>query len=441
MKIDIKVPEVGEAVREALLVQWYRQEGDVVKQDELLFLIETDKVTLEVAAQAGGRLHILVQAGVTVPVGSVVGTLDSVDAASQRVEQTPEAVKTPPTETPAEVKPVSPEVRPSAPPVEPASAIAPSVRELLAARGLDPARITGTGPGGRITKGDVLLHLEGMGAAESPGAVLASVAARTEDRQTAPSAPKDAASSWTTVTAAPVPPAEQQLVTRKPMSRIRMRIAERLLEARRNTAMLTTFNEIDMSRVNEIRATYKESFKKKHGVGLGMMSFFIKAAVESLKAYPEVNAFIEGNELVYHDYCHVGVAVGAERGLVVPVIRNAERLGFAEIEQAIVDYVKKIQENRLEISDMEDGTFTISNGGVYGSLLSTPILNTPQSAILGMHKIEDRPVVVNGQIVARPMMYVALSYDHRIIDGREAVGFLKHIKECVEQPERMLIGV
>ncbi|MHC1744121.1 MAG: 2-oxoglutarate dehydrogenase complex dihydrolipoyllysine-residue succinyltransferase [Syntrophobacteraceae bacterium] len=440
MTTEIKVPEVGEAVKEALLVQWYRQDGDVVKRDELLFLIETDKVTLEVPSQAGGKLHILVNAGVTVPVGSVVGTLEAVEEATQQMEPPQEVLRKPAAEPSPVPKGTARDVAPvAAPPTQRVSGVAPSVQELLAERGLDPARIKGTGPGGRLTKGDVLLHLEA--ADEGPATVSTRDTARADVPQSGNLASGEAAASWKTVSPVPAQAPEQQSVIRKPMSRIRMRIAERLLESRRNTAMLTTFNEIDMSRVQEIRAALKESFKKKHGVGLGMMSFFIKAAVEALKAYPEVNAFIEGNEIVYHSYYHVGVAVGAERGLVVPVIRNAERLSFAELEQAIVNYVKKIQENRLEISDMEDGTFTISNGGVYGSLLSTPILNTPQSGILGMHKIEDRPVVVNGQVVVRPMMYVALSYDHRIIDGREAVGFLKHIKECVEQPERILIGI
>ena len=233
----------------------------------------------------------------------------------------------------------------------------------------------------------------------------------------------------------------EESVTRKPMSRIRQRIAERLLEARQNTAMLTTFNEIDMSRVQTLRAQFKESFRKKYGVSLGLMSFFIKASVVALKELPEVNSFIEGKDIVYHHYYHVGVAVGAERGLVVPVIRHADRLGFSEIEQTILSYVNKIKENRLELSDLEGGTFTISNGGVYGSLLSTPILNTPQSGILGMHKIEDRPVAVEGQVVIRPMMYVALSYDHRIIDGGQAVTFLKRIKECIENPERIMMEI
>lgn len=442
MKIEIKVPEVGEAVKEALLVQWYRHEGDWVKRDELLFLIETDKVTLEVASEADGRLHILVGAGETVPIGAVVATVEAAEAPAKPVQPSPESgapshpVQAPP--SPA-AEAIVPEASPTREPLPPSPGLSPSVRQLVERHGLEPSRITGTGPAGSITKGDVMLHLE----AGDPFSASKSATA-------GPPAPEqEAPSSVTRAVASPgepapekkPPPGAEPPITRKPMSRIRLRIAERLLESRRNTAMLTTFNEIDMSRVQELRSLFKEPFKKKHGVGLGMMSFFIKASIEALMAYPEVNAFIEGNEIVYHHYYHVGVAVGAERGLVVPVIRHADRLSFAELERAIVDYVTKVRENRLEISDMEDGTFTISNGGVYGSLLSTPILNTPQSGILGMHKIEDRPVVVDGAIVIRPMMYVALSYDHRIIDGREAVGFLKHIKECVEQPERILIGV
>jgi 2-oxoglutarate dehydrogenase E2 component (dihydrolipoamide succinyltransferase) len=440
MKIEIKVPEVGEAVKEALLVQWYRQDGDRVKRDELLFLIETDKVTLEVAAEAGGQLHILVGAGQSVPVGTVVATLEATDEPALQAGPPPEAVTKPAAAQPQVHMAVSPEIAPPAAVAsEPAFGLSPSVRKLVEEKGVDLSQITGTGPGGSITKGDVLLHLEAESRVPAREAVQDSTPV--VRRETQPVEPLATSPSWESAAQGRVSVAEEKSVTRKPMSRIRMRIAERLLEARHNTAMLTTFNEIDMSRVQEIRAALKEAFKKKHGVNLGIMSFFIKATVEALKAYPEVNAFIEGKEIVYHHYYHLGVAIGAERGLVVPVIRNADRLSFAELEQSIVNYVKKVQENRLGVSDMEDGTFTISNGGVYGSLLSTPILNTPQSGILGMHKIEDRPVVVNGAVVVRPMMYVALSYDHRIVDGHEAVGFLKHIKECVEQPERILIGI
>ena len=301
------------------------------------------------------------------------------------------------------------------------------MRRLVAEKGLNPALIPGTGPNGRITKGDVVLYLES-------GQAAATVVA--PDQTMVPAAAHTPAEI---LPAAAIPDAE--LVNRKTMSPLRQRIATRLLEAKQNTAMLTTFNEIDMTQVMATRRQYKEIFKQKYQVNLGMMSFFIKASVEGLKEIAQINAFVDGKDIIEHHYYHIGVAVGSERGLVVPVIRHADKLSFAGLEQAIVDYVKKINENRLEISDLEGGTFTISNGGVYGSLLSTPILNIPQSAILGMHKIEKRPVVIDDEIVIRPMMYVALSYDHRIVDGREAVTFLKRIKECVENPERIMMEI
>ncbi len=453
MKLEIKVPEVGESVQEALLAQWYRKDGEKVRKDDVLFVIETDKVTLEIAAEEDGVLHIQVPEGETVAVGSVVGFLDTEGVAER--ESRPAPGRRPPsgpesrTAEPSEPGPRPAAVVPSEARREPAAElgastqemdVAPAVRRLAAEMGVDLSKVQGTGPAGRVTKGDVLLVVEAR-EQQKPG------------KPPEPSPPWGRLESEERVAAAdetregPVSPGRRESprveepISRKPMSRIRQRIAEHLLEARRSTAMLTTFNEIDMSRVQQIRARYKESFKKKYGIGLGLMSFFVKASVQALQEYPEVNAFIEGKDIVFHHYYHIGVAVGAERGLVVPVIRHADRLSFAEIEETIAGYVKKIGENRLDLSDLEGGTFTISNGGVYGSLLSTPILNSPQSGILGMHKIEDRPVIVDGQITVRPMMYVALSYDHRIIDGREAVGFLKRIKECVEDPERMLFAI
>jgi 2-oxoglutarate dehydrogenase E2 component (dihydrolipoamide succinyltransferase) len=305
--------------------------------------------------------------------------------------------------------------------------LAPSVRRLVAEKNLDPSQIGGTGPGGRITKGDVVLFLEST---QAPAAAPAPSA--TADQKPAETPPKPAAQK--------IEPGEGG-ITRKPMSQIRQRIASHLLNAKQNTAMLTTFNDIDMTRVLALRAQFKENFKEKYGISLGMMSFFIKACVEALKEFPEVNAYIDGKDIIYHHYYHIGVAIGSEKGLVVPVIRHADKLNFAELEQAIVDFVNKIKENRLELSDLEGGTFTISNGGVFGSLLSTPILNMPQSGILGMHRIEKRPVAIEDQMVIRPMMYLALSYDHRIIDGREAVTFLKRIKECIENPERIMMEI
>ena len=441
MLIEIKIPSVGESVTEALLAQWFKNDGDLVINDEPLFVIETDKVTLEVVAEADGVLAITVAEGEMVAIGAVVGTLDSDGVARAAA---PAAGGEPDEPAPAEpAKPVEPEppaLEPAmaVPAPEPAPApqeitrsdlsefsLAPSVRRLVAEKNLDPTLIPGSGPDGRITKGDVVLYLESAPSSDS---------VTQPDRPAVP-----AAAPVDLEPAKPVSAAET--VSRKPMSPIRQRIAARLLEAKHSTAMLTTFNEIDMSNLMAIRKQYKEAFKQKYGVNLGMMSSFIRACVEALKELPQINAFIDGKDFIEHHYYHIGVAVGSERGLVVPVIRHADQLSFAGLEQAIVDYVKKIQENRLELADLEGGTFTISNGGVYGSLLSTPILNTPQSAILGMHKIEKRPVVIDDEVVIRSMMYVALSYDHRIVDGREAVTFLKRIKEFVENPERMMMEI
>ncbi len=427
MLIEIKVPSVGESVTEALLAQWFKTEGDAVKNDEPLFVIETDKVTLEVVAEADGVLSIKVPEGETVAIGAVVGTLDT-DAAAKTADA-PVADKAaegvgaiPAPESAAESAPAAPVLHPGE-----GVQFAPSVRRLMAEKNLDPAQIPGTGPGGRITKSDVILYLESGRAPVSLG---------TSDQATVAKAKE---------TSVEMPPgkaiAAEERTRRKPMSLIRQRIAARLLEAKHSTAMLTTFNEIDMAHVMAIRNQYKETFKQKYGVGLGFMSFFIKACIEALKEFSQINAFVDGKDVIEHHYYHIGVAIGSERGLVVPVIRHADMLSFAGLEEAIVDYVKKIKKNRLELADLEGGTFTISNGGVYGSLLSTPILNTPQSAILGMHKIEKRPVVIDDEVVIRPMMYVALSYDHRIVDGREAVTFLKRIKECVENPERIMMEI
>ncbi|MGD8669753.1 MAG: 2-oxoglutarate dehydrogenase complex dihydrolipoyllysine-residue succinyltransferase [Desulfobacterales bacterium] len=340
----------------------------------------------------------------------------------------PQEPKEPAPETPAPTVAEPPPPQPAVPPAEPLrdlEGLAPSVRRLVAEKNLNPSQITGTGPAGRITKGDVVLFLEGL----QPPVPAAGAEPVQKAAQTAPQP------------SAETPAPGEEGITRKPMSPIRQRIASHLLNAKQNTAMLTTFNDIDMTQVMALRSQYKDRFKKKYDISLGMMSFFIKACVAGLKEFPEVNAYIDDKDIIYHHYYHIGVAIGSEKGLVVPVIRHADQLNFAELEQAIVDYVNKIRENRLELADLEGGTFTISNGGVFGSLLSTPILNMPQSGILGMHRIEKRPVVIEDQIVIRPMMYVALSYDHRIIDGREAVTFLKRIKECTENPERMMMEI
>jgi 2-oxoglutarate dehydrogenase E2 component (dihydrolipoamide succinyltransferase) len=427
MQLEIKVPSVGESVTEATLGQWYKRDGDLVRKDEPLFVLETDKVTLEIEAEADGLLKVIVTEGETVSIGAVVGTIDA-EAAPEVVEE-PAVREEPPVRVEPEAVPVAPPSAPQEPPaMEPAREAAaaapaepilpPSVRRLVAEKNLDASKITGTGPGGRITKGDVILYLE-----------QAAVALPREAAVPRPAIPQE------------VTPAIEQDITRKPMTQIRQRIAARLVEAKQRTAMLTTFNEVDMTRVQEIRSHYKEAFQKKYGVKLGIMSFFIKACVEALMEFPELNASIEGKDIVYHNFYHLGVAIGAERGLVVPVIRHVDKLSFAELEQAIIDYVKKIQENRLELADLEGGTFTITNGGVFGSLLSTPILNIPQSGILGMHKIENRPMVLDSEIVVRPMMYLALTYDHRIVDGRQAVTFLVRIKEFIEEPDRIMIEI
>ena len=451
MAVEIKVPSVGESVTEAVLAQWFKKDGEAVKKGDPLFVIETDKVTLEVEAEADGKLKIQVAEGETVKIGAVVGTIDTEAAEAGKAEEKAEekeepaeekekpSEEKPSEEKPAEEDPAAAEEekpreaaaeekeppKAAAEEKKPAAAptgtdgkmLAPAARRLVKENQLDAAKIPATGPGGRVTKGDVLLYLE-SGAAE-----------KTPRQAPAPEAPREEKA------------AGEEQTTRKSMTPIRRRIAERLLEARRNTAMLTTFNDVDMSRVMEVRSRYKDAFQKRYNVALGFMSFFIKASVEALKEFPEVNAFIDGKEIVYHHYYHIGVAIGTGKGLVVPVIRNAETLSMAEMEQAIVDFVQKVKDNRLDLADLEGGTFTITNGGVFGSLLSTPILNTPQSGILGMHRIEKRPVVIDDEVVVRPMMYLALSYDHRIVDGREAVTFLRRIKELLENPERMILEI
>ena len=426
MEIKIKIPSVGESVQEAVLVQWYKKDGDRVQKDEPIFVIETDKVTLEIVAEEGGILKVVVPEGETVAIGAVVGTIDTEAAPVEAPEPTPPEPPAEPVEPVTETAPLeSVPVAAEAP--RSLQILPPSVRRLVAEKNVDVSQVTGTGPGNRITKGDVLLYLE-----MTQTAAPATPGVTSEIRETVVSQ-----------TEAPPAPVVQEIeaVSRKPMSPMRQRIAARLLEAKQNTAMLTTFNEIDMSRTMAIRSQFKGAFQEKYGVNLGFMSFFIKASVEALKAFPEINAYIDEKEIVYHHHHHIGIAIGTGRGLVVPVIRNAESLGFAELEQALVDYVDRVKTNRLELGDLEGRTFTITNGGVFGSLLSTPILNMPQSGILGMHKIEKRPVVVDDEIMIRPMMYVALSYDHRIVDGREAVTFLVRIKECIENPERIMMEV
>ena len=399
MTFDLTVPELGESVAEATVARWLKTAGDAVARDEAVVELETDKANLEVTARAAGVLtEILVEAESDVAVGAVLGRIE-------------EGAKAPAEEAGREE---------NRPPPPQAPALSPAVRKLVADHALDPAALTGRGKGGRILKGDVLNALE-----TPPPAPPESL----------PAPPESPASP-------PAPPPEPAGGRRVPMTRLRRRIAERLKEAQNTAAMLTTWNEADMSAVVRARADYGKAFEAKHGVRLGFMSFFVKAVTTALQEQPEVGARIDGADVVYPDGVHIGVAVGAPRGLVVPVLRSAERMGFADIERAVADFARRARDAALTVADMTGGTFTVSNGGVYGSLLSAPILNPPQSAILGMHKIEKRPVVLeDDSIVARPMMYLALSYDHRLIDGREAVTFLVRVKECVEDPRRLALGV
>ncbi len=412
MATDILVPTLGESVTEATVVQWLKQPGDAVAVDDPLVELETDKVTLEINASAAGVLaEVIAAVDENVEVGALLGRIAEGEAAKTAPSQAAPAA---PAKSPA----------PAAKPAE-AAALSPAVRKLVEDNKLDPAAIAGTGKDGRITKEDVLAAIE----KPAPAAAAAPAAAP------APPAPADPAPAPTPV--AEAGPREERVR----MTRLRKRIAERLKEAQNTAAMLTTFNEADMSAVMALRKQYRESFEKRHGVRLGFMSFFTKAAVAALKELPAVNGEIDGDEIVYKNHYDIGIAVGTPQGLVVPVIRDADRLGFAEIEKTMGELGRKARDGKLSIDEMSGGTFTITNGGVYGSLMSTPILNPPQSGILGMHKIQERAMVVGGEVRACPMMYLALSYDHRIVDGREAVTFLVRIKDYIEDPQRLLIDM
>jgi len=440
MAVDIKVPTVGESITEGTLARWLKKDGDAVRLDEPVYELETEKATTEIAAPAAGTLHISVPEGQTVAVGSSVGRIE--EGAAQ-----PVAAKPPPRRPEKESVPVRPPVVPTARPEksEPAAGdgkqqaqaggdnarpqpseavfLSPAARRLAEEAGVDTGQLAGTGRGGRITKEDVLKHLEQRPTAEAPPPAVAPPAP-------APSMPP------ATPTAGAAP-----RETRERMTAIRQRIAERLVASQNTAAILTTFNEADLSAVMGLRGKYKDAFREKHGLGLGFMSFFVKAAVEALRAVPVVNARIDGSDVVYQHFYDIGVAVSTEKGLMVPVLREADRLSFAQIEQRLAEVAHKAREGKIAVNDLQGGTFTITNGGVFGSLLSTPVLNPPQSAILGMHAIQKRAVVVDDQVVIRPMMYLALSYDHRLIDGREAVLFLVRVKECIESPERLLLEI
>jgi 2-oxoglutarate dehydrogenase E2 component (dihydrolipoamide succinyltransferase) len=428
---EIVVPTLGESVTEATVAKWLKRPGEPVAVDDPLVELETDKVSLEVNATAAGTLsEVRAKEGDTVEVGAVLGVIgDGVAAAAAKpAPKKAEAAPIPaaPKAAPAAKAAPQPQAQPPAQPepdlMEADTPLSPAVRKLIAENRLDPGRIPASGRDGRLSKEDVLRFLE-QRQAPAPEAKPASK----------PAAAKPAPAP----AARPAAPAGSEERVR--MSRLRKRIAERLKEAQNTAAMLTTFNEVDMSEVMAVRARFKDAFEKKHGVKLGFMSFFVKAAVLALKEVPAVNAEIQGEEIVYKNYYNLGVAVGTEQGLVVPVVREADRLTFAEIEAKIGDFGRRARDGKLSLDELQGGTFTISNGGVYGSLMSTPILNPPQSGILGMHKIQDRPVAISGKVEIRPMMYLALSYDHRLVDGREAVTFLVRLKEAVEDPERLLL--
>src|SRR3954453_15442702 len=411
---EIRVPTLGESVTEATIGKWFKKPGDPVAVDEPVVELETDKVTIEVPAPAAGTLgDITAKDGDPVGVGALLGSIREGAGAPAKAAAAKPA---------AEAKPETKPKFDSAPPPKVAAAdapLAPSVRKIAAETGMDTAKVEGSGKDGRVTKGDMMAAIERAAAQPTP---VPQPAAAVQVR--APSPADDAARE-----------------ERVKMTRLRTTIARRLKDAQNTAAMLTTYNEVDMSAVMHMRNQYKDLFEKKHGVKLGFMSFFTRACIQALKEVPEVNAEIDGNDLIYKNYYHIGVAVGTERGLVVPVLRDADHLSLAGIEKAISALGRKARDGALKIEDMQGGTFTISNGGVYGSLMSTPILNAPQSAILGMHKIQDRPVVVGGQIVVRPMMYLAVSYDHRIVDGKEAVTFLVRVKESLEAPERLVLDL
>ncbi|GAW67590.1 dihydrolipoamide succinyltransferase [Geoanaerobacter pelophilus] len=429
--MEIKVPAVGESVYEAVIARWLKKSGDVVSKDEPLCEIETDKVTLEVTSEADGVLTTLAAEGETVKIGAVIATIDARGAESAPAAGAAASAKSSPAAAPA--APAA-EAAPAAPaktaPKGAPPPISPSGRKLARELGVEPQDVQGSGRGGRVTRED-LLKAEGAGPAPAGGQPSVQAqpapAVKSEPAPAPPSRP------------VPSPSQEAERVVRKPMTQIRKRIAQRLVSVRQQTAMLTTFNEADMSQVMLLRQKYGEHFLKRHGVKLGLMSFFVRACCEALAQFPDVNARIDGDDIVYHNFCDIGIAVGSERGLVVPVLRGAESLTLAGIEQQIAEYAEKVRKNRIAIADLEGGTFTISNGGVYGSMLSTPILNPPQSGVLGMHAIQKRAVVVGDEIVIRPMMYLALSYDHRIVDGQGAVGFLKLVKEYIEEPEELLL--
>ena len=400
--IEVKIPPMGESISSGVLATWHVKDGDVVKKDQPLFELETDKITSEGTAEIAGKISLKVAAGAEVKIGQVVAQIDSTATGASVPAATPAPAAAPAPKAAVEALPES-----------------PAVRRLAAETGIPSATVAGTGKDGRVTKGDML-------AADAAPKAAAPAAAPAAPKPAVPSAPIAA-------------PTERQ--TRRKLSPLRQRIAQRLVAAQHEAAMLTTFNEVDMSAVMALRAKYQDDFVKRNGIKLGFMSFFAKAAVQALKEVPAVNAQLEGDTLVENHYYDVGVAVSTEKGLMVPVIRNCDQLGMAGLEQAIAEAAKKARDGKISLADLEGGVFTITNGGIFGSMLSTPIINPPQSAILGLHSINERPIAVAGQVVIRPMMYLALSYDHRVVDGKEAVTFLVKVKQAIEDPARLLLGL
>lgn len=422
MAVDIKIPALGESIHEGTIARWLKKDGDLVQRDEPVLELETDKATGEIPAPAEGILRISAKEGDTVSVGTTVGRVEEADAKKPAKSSEPGKAKPARSDRAKEPLPKRGRELP----------MAPSVRELLRKHQLDADQVTGTGRGGRITQQDVLDYLEEHAQPRADEPV------HNDDESALPERDGQTAGEAAESTAAPAP-APQAGERRQRMSAIRQRIADRLVAAQRLTATLTTFNEADLSAVLDWRRQYRDAFREKHGVDLGLMPFFVKAAVEALQTFPIVNASIDGSDIVFHDAYNIGVAVSTERGLMVPVLRHADRLGFADIEKRMDELATKARAGKISVEDLQGGTFTITNGGVFGSLLSTPLLNPPQSAILGMHTIQKRPIAVNDEVVIRPMMYLALSYDHRLIDGRDAVRFLLRVKECIENPERIFL--
>ena len=425
MSVQVEIPSMGESVREVILLEWLKGDGERVERDDPLCLLETDKASVELPSPASGSLKHLQPADTTLAIGAVIAEI---------------------AET-AESAAPAPAPKPAAAERAPEPGLSPAVRRLVEEHALDPAAIEGTGKDGRLTKKDVLAHLETQAPAEpaqpppadDSGQRPAAEPARPS--QAPSSAPEPTRSSRAPAPTPPAAPAQPDLVRREPMSRLRQRIAEHLVAAQHNAAMLTTFNEIDMSAVMELRARYKERFAQVHGASLGLTSFFARAAARALAEFPALNAQIDGTDILYHDYVNLGIAVSTDRGLVVPVLNRAEGMSIAQLESNIKRLSRGARDNKLAVDELSGGTFTITNGGIFGSLLSTPILNAPQSGILGMHAIQERPVAVEGQVAIRPMMYVALSYDHRLVDGQQSVSFLVLIKELVEDPPRLVLDV